>query len=256
MAGEYIEFDNNNQPAVNDTNLNRLQQLIKQDIVGTIGGDTLPIGTIVQYGSDTIPTNWLLCDGSEVSRTEYQSLFNVIGISFGQGDGFSTFNLPNLTNNNLNYIIKAAQSATITSTIIDNLNSTSSTDALSANQGNVLKELLDGTVLYENPAGKTGHVTFSQDITNMKRLRISGYQTQGSIKYNFSQDVDVIFDGKSSLLFKGHIGASYNYIVSESFDLSSTTLTRGTQQRIGFSSSGTNIESTSIYITKVVGYNY
>lgn len=96
MAGEYIEFNNNSQPAINDTNLNRLQQLIKQDIQGAVSGDTLPIGAIMPFGSDTIPDNWLLCDGSAVSRTTYQQLFNTIGTTYGTGDGFTTFNLPNL----------------------------------------------------------------------------------------------------------------------------------------------------------------
>lgn len=96
MAGEYIEFNNNSQPALNDTNINRMQQLIKQDIQGATAGDTLPIGAIMPFGSDTIPENWLLCDGSAVSRTTYQELFNTIGTAFGNGDGFTTFNLPNL----------------------------------------------------------------------------------------------------------------------------------------------------------------
>lgn len=96
MAGEYIEFNNHSQPALNDTNINRMQQLIKQDIQGATAGDTLPIGAIMPFGSDTIPENWLLCDGSAVSRTTYQDLFNTIGTTYGTGDGFTTFNLPNL----------------------------------------------------------------------------------------------------------------------------------------------------------------
>lgn len=96
MAGEYIKFNNNSQPAINDTNLNRLQQLIKQDIQGVVTGDTLPIGAIMLFGSDTIPDNWLLCNGQAVSRTDYQELFNTIGTTYGTGDGFTTFNLPNL----------------------------------------------------------------------------------------------------------------------------------------------------------------
>jgi len=61
-----------------------------------ITGDTLPIGAIVPYGSATAPTNWLVCDGSAVSRTIYAELFSAIGTSFGAGDGNTTFNLPNL----------------------------------------------------------------------------------------------------------------------------------------------------------------
>ena len=65
---------------------------------GTGGGngEVLPIGTMIPYGSqNNIPTNWRICDGSEVSRTDYAELFNIIGTSYGEGDGTTTFNLPN-----------------------------------------------------------------------------------------------------------------------------------------------------------------
>jgi microcystin-dependent protein len=61
-----------------------------------IVGDTLPIGSMVPYPSDTIPDNWLLCDGQAVNRTTYSLLFAVLGISHGSGDGSTTFNLPNI----------------------------------------------------------------------------------------------------------------------------------------------------------------
>ena len=96
MAGEYIEFNNNSQPALNDTNVNRLQQLIRQDIQNSVSGDTLPVGAIMPFGSDIIPSNWLLCDGRAINREDYQELFNTIGTNFGSGDGFATFNLPDL----------------------------------------------------------------------------------------------------------------------------------------------------------------
>lgn len=38
--------------------------------------------------------NWFLCDGQEVSRTTYATLFSIIGTNFGAGDGSTTFNLP------------------------------------------------------------------------------------------------------------------------------------------------------------------
>lgn len=60
------------------------------------GGDTLPIGVILPLSSDTIPEGYLLCDGSEISRTTYSTLFSVIGTTYGVGDGSTTFNLPNL----------------------------------------------------------------------------------------------------------------------------------------------------------------
>lgn len=62
---------------------------------GGSGGDTLPIGAILPFSSDTIPNGWLLCDGRAVSRTEYAELFKAIGTKHGSGDGSTTFNLPN-----------------------------------------------------------------------------------------------------------------------------------------------------------------
>lgn len=59
------------------------------------GGEVLPIGTMIPFGSqNNIPVNWRICDGSEISRTAYSKLFNVIGTTYGEGDGETTFNLP------------------------------------------------------------------------------------------------------------------------------------------------------------------
>jgi microcystin-dependent protein len=57
-----------------------------------------PSGTIIAFGgpAPNIPSGWLLCDGSAVSRTTNSALFAAIGTSWGSGDGASTFNLPDL----------------------------------------------------------------------------------------------------------------------------------------------------------------
>jgi len=55
-----------------------------------------PTGAILPYGGAAAPTGWLLCDGSNVSRTTYAALFAVLGTSYGVGDNSTTFGLPNL----------------------------------------------------------------------------------------------------------------------------------------------------------------
>lgn len=217
----------------------------------SISGEVLPIGTMIPFGSDkNIPSNWKVCDGSEVSRTTYADLFNVIGTSYGEGDGETTFNLPNkkgrvsvgldknqsqfnsigkkggekehqLTanempshshsitayqgdtvwkeglpwarasaeshmkttqwycsntggnqaHNNLQpyevdlWIIKVSNIISVleetTGTIVDNLTSTSSTDALSSNMGRVLNERI--TSIEENGVGGDSMVTYSTE---------------------------------------------------------------------------------------------
>jgi microcystin-dependent protein len=39
-------------------------------------------------------TNYAVCDGSAINRTAFSSLFNLVGIRFGPGDGVTTFNTP------------------------------------------------------------------------------------------------------------------------------------------------------------------
>lgn len=53
-----------------------------------------PTGVLQDFAGTSAPDGWLLCDGSEVSRTEYAALFAVIGTTYGVGDGSTTFNLP------------------------------------------------------------------------------------------------------------------------------------------------------------------
>lgn len=59
-------------------------------------GGGVPVGSIVVYGSPVCPAGWLICDGSEISRTSYAELFSAIGTIWGDGDGLTTFNLPDL----------------------------------------------------------------------------------------------------------------------------------------------------------------
>jgi phage-related tail fiber protein len=53
-----------------------------------------PSGAVSAFAGTTAPTGWLLCDGSEVSRVTYSTLFAAIGTSCGSGNGSTTFNIP------------------------------------------------------------------------------------------------------------------------------------------------------------------
>lgn len=71
------------------------------DVIGTaydLPSNKVPVGVIAPYVNSSAPTGWLLCNGAAVSRATYSDLFAVIGVSYGAGDGASTFNVPNLQN--------------------------------------------------------------------------------------------------------------------------------------------------------------
>lgn len=54
-----------------------------------------PPGSVMAYAGSGEPAGWLFCDGRALPRTgQYASLFASIGTTHGQGDGATTFNLP------------------------------------------------------------------------------------------------------------------------------------------------------------------
>jgi microcystin-dependent protein len=58
---------------------------------------SLPIGTIVPFtDGNSVPPNYVLCDGSAVSRSTFAALFAIVGTQWGEGDGSTTFHLPDL----------------------------------------------------------------------------------------------------------------------------------------------------------------
>ena len=69
-----------------------------QLIAGATLWADLGVGCIVPFGGDTnkIMAGWLLCDGSELTKTEYAELYAVIGDSFGTASVNTKFVLPDL----------------------------------------------------------------------------------------------------------------------------------------------------------------
>lgn len=55
-------------------------------------------GEIKWFAGTSVPAGYLLCNGTTVSRTTYARLFAAIGTTWGNGNGSSTFTLPNLIN--------------------------------------------------------------------------------------------------------------------------------------------------------------
>ena len=54
------------------------------------------VAQVCYFARSTAPDGWLPCDGRAVSRTAYPALYAAIGVTWGAGDGGSTFNIPDL----------------------------------------------------------------------------------------------------------------------------------------------------------------
>lgn len=82
--GDYLAIDNGNETT---------KISVKEFIP-----DTTPVGTITMFGGSTAPIKWVLCDGRAISRTDYADLFQIIGTTYGSGNGSTTFNVPDMRN--------------------------------------------------------------------------------------------------------------------------------------------------------------
>lgn len=60
-------------------------------------GSGAAVGSIALFAGATIPEGYLLCDGAALSREVYSELFSAIGTTWGEGDGSTTFNLPDFS---------------------------------------------------------------------------------------------------------------------------------------------------------------
>ncbi|WP_143314801.1 phage tail protein [Clostridium sp. HBUAS56017] len=58
--------------------------------------DVSLVGMVSYFAMKTPPAGWIKCNGATISRNTYSRLFSVIGTTFGEGDGKTTFKLPDL----------------------------------------------------------------------------------------------------------------------------------------------------------------
>ena len=56
----------------------------------------VPAGLVLPYAVSSAPSGYLLCNGQAVSRSTYSTLFAIVSSLYGNGDGSSTFNVPDL----------------------------------------------------------------------------------------------------------------------------------------------------------------
>lgn len=80
----------------NDEEWGPLRDKVNQ-VIDVVNLSMPSIGSIFASPSGTAPTSrYRILEGQELSRTTYSELFTVIGTTYGDGDGASTFNLPDM----------------------------------------------------------------------------------------------------------------------------------------------------------------
>lgn len=122
-------------------------QKLTDEKIQYIYNNMIPTGIVQAFAGSTTPQGWLLCDGSAVSRTDYADLYAVIGDTYGDGDGSTTFNLPDLVDK---FVEGSATAGTVKSAGLPNITNNN------VFSNNVCGVKLDKTIATETWAGAIG----------------------------------------------------------------------------------------------------
>lgn len=126
--------------------------------VQSTSGVITPIGGVVAYAGNTAPNaSWQLCQGQAVSRTTFANLFAILGITYGSGDGVTTFNLPDLRGRTVAGVDGGANrltTATMTSQLLGGTSTLGETKALAT--ANLPAYTPSGTVALNNGISSAG----------------------------------------------------------------------------------------------------
>lgn len=80
-----------------ETNLNPTNVADQLNLLTDGLSAAIPAGFIFDFGGTSAPAGFLVCDGQAVSRAIYTNLFAAIGTTWGVGDSFTTFNVPDFS---------------------------------------------------------------------------------------------------------------------------------------------------------------
>lgn len=146
----------------------------------------MPIGTVILFSGATIPQNYLVCDGSAISRQTYSDLFETIGTVYGEGDGVDTFNIPNLLNS-----VPLGSSSTYL------LGSSGGSEDVSLTTDSMPSHL--------HVIPQHGH---GNDLAIKTPSLVHSITTQPAFKYNRANTGSKIYSGKDTTLKTGRGGAT------------------------------------------------
>ena len=195
------------------------------------------VGEIYMFGGSTPPAGFLLCDGSSISRATYSDLFDVIGVSYGHGDGSTTFNIPELqgrviigasinhvlaeTGGEESHILTASEIPTHSHSVPAHGHSST----ITATTPSLSHTITQPAFTYTAPSGtanrtKTGksgfYGTTSTNATRSANLAISNHTATACTKTGGVSDC-VAFDSSSTGSGNGHNNmqpyAALNYVI-------------------------------------------
>lgn len=179
---------------------------------------SVPVGTIFDYAGSSLPTGWLACDGSAVSRTTYSALFAAISTTWGAGNGTTTFNVPDLRGRTT---INEGTGTTVDSATATSSNGWTITSSQKWTNGMpvVLSNLTGFTT--SASAGPTYYV-YLVSATNLRLCTTLALAQAGTPDVTASGTGTVIFTYTMTVRTLGNVGGEQSHAMSSTELLSHT----------------------------------
>lgn len=189
----------------------------------------VPVGSIIHGAYSSIPSGFLVCDGSLLSTTTYASLYGICGVSFGSGAG--TFGIPNTLGRFISASTTSIGTALTSSTTkIDSswaLGTLADTHSHSTNWGtssavsNAHTHTLTGGDTYTRPVG----IQLPMIIKRYSRSTFS--PLSGSLVRGSSSWMDyyqrAISSGVGTIAFHSNLTPPTNWLLCDGSVLNTTT---------------------------------
>lgn len=166
-------------------------------------------GTIMAWSSASVPTGFLECDGTAVSRTTYATLFAEIGTLYGVGDGSTTFNLPDLQDNvplgksGTKSLASTGGANTVTPT--GNISGSTANATLSTAQLASHGHSLSPHNLYGPTSGAYVNGVFETKLLNSQTLNVGSTGSGSGHSHNMSAN----FSGTASSIVQPYLTVIY-----------------------------------------------
>lgn len=146
------------------------KKLANTEFIQALANIIAPVGCVQAFAGSTTPQGWLLCDGSAVSRTDYADLYAVIGTTYGDGDGSTTFNVPNLIDK---FVEGSAIVGTVRNAGLPNITGELITRATSYNVSSIISTANGAFSLDGNDSGQQDPVTQSSGQVDRKKVKFN-----------------------------------------------------------------------------------
>ncbi|MBR6847482.1 MAG: tail fiber protein [Bacteroidales bacterium] len=170
----------------------------------------IPAGVIVPFGGEEVPFGWMLCDGAEVSRTEYANLYNAIGVCWGIGDGATTFNLPDMRGVFLRGVSGASgNDEDAEDRLVLNDNGGNTGNNVGSYQGDAIRNITGSMSpvrgFQTNPSVRTTSGAFNSTDTGLEGGRNSEWRGASIITFDASRVVPVGNDNRPKNVYVNYI---------------------------------------------------